>query len=172
MTSNVPTISSLPTIQTRILPSGMHCLLHHKKIYSKVAAFTSCRRYFSDHLVGIAFYASLGSPRLTRIVKEEVQTSQEIQNSKHAQETRTLILERLPLFLHEQTQTATRVSYSWLSSGNNFIVKAFGKLTVVKHLNFDDIHSSRKQDASAVSRKSSGSIELWLAANGHIDMYE
>jgi hypothetical protein len=52
-------------------------------------------------------------------------------------------------------------------------VKAFGKLTVIKQLNFGDVKVAKKQDASAVSmRHGSGSIELWVAGNAQIDMYE
>ena len=94
-------------------------------------------------------------------------------NSKIGQETRDLILERLPLFLHEHTHTSTRVSFSWFSSGKNFVVRTFGKLVVMKNLNFGDIKVIKKQDASAASlRHGSGAIELWIAGNTQIDMYE
>ena len=84
-----------------------------------------------------------------------------------------MILERLPLFLHEHTHAATRVSFSWLSANKNFVVKAFGKLGVVKSLHHNNLNLSRKQDASAVARRNgSGPIELWIAGNAQVDMYE
>lgn len=119
------------------------------------------------------FYNLLGSQRLSRVVREEYQTSTELFDSKIGQETRELILERLPLFLHEHTHTSTKVSFSWFSSGKNFVVRTFGKLTVIKHLNFRDINMVKKEDSSAASwRHGSGAIELWIAGNTQIDMYE
>ena len=120
-----------------------------------------------------AFYTSLGSQRLSRLVREEYKTSSEIATTKTGQEVRSLILERLPLFLYEHTHTPTKVSFSWFSAANNFVVKTFGNLVVVKHLNFGDVRVTKKQDASAVSlRHGSGPIELWVAGNAQIDMYE
>lgn len=121
----------------------------------------------------LAFYVELGSRRLSALVKEDYQTSQELSMSKTALETRSLILERLPLFLHEHSHSRTKVSYSWLNSGNNLVVKSFGKLSVTKSLSFGEIRLSRKQDASAVAKRfGSGPIQLWLAGNAQIDMYE
>jgi len=97
----------------------------------------------------------------------------ELNGSKQAVETRSLILERLPLFLHEHTHARTRVAFSWFSADQNFTVKAFGKLGVVKHLSHGQFNLSKKQDASAVARRSgTGPIELWIAGNSQIDMYE
>ncbi|KAF8894925.1 hypothetical protein CPB84DRAFT_1816083 [Gymnopilus junonius] len=120
-----------------------------------------------------AFYASLGSPRLSQVVREEYQTTAELSDSKTATDTRSLILERLPLFLHEHTHARTRVSFSWLSADENFIVRAFGKLGVVKSLRYGLLNLSRKQDASAVAQRvRSGPIELWIAGHLQPDMYE
>ena len=52
-------------------------------------------------------------------------------------------------------------------------MRAFGKLSVMKHLDFGEVKVTKKQDASAVSMKhGSGSIQLWVAGNAQIDMYE
>ena len=120
------------------------------------------------------FYAELGCRRLSVLVREQYHTSSEVTGSRKAAETRALILERLPLFLHEHTHTKTRVSYSWLNNDRNFVVKTFGKLTVTKTLQFDGKVASKSQDASAVARRigNSGPIELWLAGNDQVDMYE
>lgn len=110
---------------------------------------------------------------MSQLVGEEYQTTSELQNSKTAMETRSLILERLPLFLHEHTHTRTRVSFSWLSTGSNFIVKTFGKLSVVKTLKHGELRRSEKQEATAVTcRVGSGPIQLWITGNSQIDMYE
>ncbi|KAH7929282.1 hypothetical protein BV22DRAFT_1081369, partial [Leucogyrophana mollusca] len=119
------------------------------------------------------FYASLGSRRLSNIIREDYKTTSEIKNSKTATDVRSLVLERLPLFLHEHTHARTRVSLGWLTNEQNFKVKTFGKLTVVKSLEFDDANLTRSQDASAAAkRRGHGPIELWLAGNGQVDMYE
>lgn len=52
-------------------------------------------------------------------------------------------------------------------------MRAFGKLAVIKHLNIEGAKVTKKQEASAASlRHGSGSIELWVAGNSQIDMYE
>jgi hypothetical protein len=120
-----------------------------------------------------AFYAELGSPRLSHLVREEYQTTAELQNSKTASEIRSLILERLPLFLHEHTHTRTRVSFSWLSTNSNFVLKTFGKLSVVKTLKYGQLDLSKKEEATAVARRvGSGPIQLLISENSQIDMYE
>ncbi|KAJ6593724.1 hypothetical protein B0H19DRAFT_1091788 [Mycena capillaripes] len=119
------------------------------------------------------FYALLGSRRLSSLVKEEYKTSAEIKDSRTAAEIRALILERLPLFLHEHTHARTRVTFNWLNSESHFIVTSFGKLSVTKTLNFNDLRKSRTQEASAVAKRTgAGPIHLWLAGNAQIDMYE
>lgn len=96
-----------------------------------------------------------------------------MQNQSIAAETRSLILERLPLFLHEHTHAQARVSSSWLCAENNFVVRIFGKLSVTKSLNCGDARLSRSQDAYAVAKRNgNGPIQLWLAANAQVDMYE
>ncbi|KAF9007980.1 hypothetical protein BDQ17DRAFT_1388899 [Cyathus striatus] len=112
------------------------------------------------------FYIQLGSKRLSSIVKEEYHTIAEVPNLKVISDTRALVLERLPLFLHEHTHAATRVTYSWLSSGNNFVVKTFGKISLTKSLNFGEIKLSRNK------MRQLGAIQLWLSGNTQVDMYD
>ncbi|KAJ6495551.1 hypothetical protein C8R47DRAFT_1213045 [Mycena vitilis] len=119
------------------------------------------------------FYALLGSRRLSSLVKEEYKTSAEIKDSRTAVEIRALILQRLPLFLHEHTHARTRVTFNWLNSESNFIATSFGKLFVTKTLNFGELRKSRTQEASAVAKRiGTGPIHLWLAGNAQVDMYE
>ncbi|KAG6820876.1 hypothetical protein H0H93_010220 [Arthromyces matolae] len=121
-----------------------------------------------------AFYSQLGSRRLSSLVKEEYQPSAEIKHSKISAETRALILERLPLFLHEHSHARTLVSYTWLTSQVNFVVKTYGKLSVTKSLTFGNLRLTRQQDASAVAlrKANTGPIQLWLADNAQIDLYD
>ncbi|KAG1807427.1 uncharacterized protein BJ212DRAFT_1449281 [Suillus subaureus] len=119
------------------------------------------------------FYATLGSKRLSAIVKEDYRVNSEIKHNKSAADTRALLLERLPLFLHEHTHARTKVSLSWLSNQENFKVRVFGKLTVVKSLSFGDNTLKMEQDASAAAKRSGhGPIELWLSGSTQVDMYE
>jgi hypothetical protein len=82
-------------------------------------------------------------------------------------------LERLPLFLHEHPLSRTKVPFNWLNEEKNFVVKVFGKLLVTKSLHHGDIRYAETHEASAVAkREGRGPIELWLAGNTQVDMYE
>ncbi|EJD01998.1 uncharacterized protein FOMMEDRAFT_109078 [Fomitiporia mediterranea MF3/22] len=145
-----------------------------------VADDTNAFQFFGDSVFSAPqedilenFYSELGSPRLTTLVREDYKTSAEIKDAKLARDVRALILERLPLFLHEHTHVRSKVQYSWLNNERNFVVRTFGKLTVTKHLNFEATRISRNQDASATAKKATfGPVELWLAGNAQVDMYE
>ena len=146
---------------------------HHKKIYSKVSIFSYGLLQITISQP-LGFYGILGSRRLSSLVVEEYQSTSEIKESKAAADTRNLILERLPLFLHEHGHARTLVSYSSLTSPANFSVKTFGKISVTKSLAIGGRRLSHKQDASAVAQRfgRNGAIQLWIAGNAQIDMYE
>ncbi|KAL1743141.1 hypothetical protein HDZ31DRAFT_41634 [Schizophyllum fasciatum] len=115
------------------------------------------------------FYGNLGSRRLSSIVKEDFNSGGEVPNHKPAHVIKALVLERLPLFLHDHSHARTmRVQLTQ----DNFIVRAFGTLAVTKSLNFGKLRLSHRQDASAVARRSGYHVELWVATNAQIDMYE
>jgi hypothetical protein len=121
----------------------------------------------------LELYLFLGSPRLSSLVKEHYRTSGEAPYSKIGAEVRHLIVERLPLFLHEYPQSGIEVSLSWLDKEKNFIVRVFRKLLVTKFLQHGDISDSGSHEASAVAkREGNGPIELWLAGNKEANMYE
>jgi Protein of unknown function (DUF3684) len=125
-----------------------------------------------SHLL-LELYRFLGSPCLSSLVKEDYKTACEAPYSKIGTEVRHLILERLPLFLHEHPQSSIEVPLDWLNKQKNFIVRVFGKVLVVKSLQHGDIRDSRSHEASAVAkREGNGPIELWLAANKQVSMYE
>lgn len=105
------------------------------------------------------------------MVQEEHSKSTEIKGSRTASEIKALILERLPLFLHEHTHSRTRIQFSWLSADNNFVVRSFGKLSTTKALVYEGQRLTRVQDASAVAiRQGKGPIELWLAGNTQVTL--
>lgn len=96
-----------------------------------------------------------------------------MKNTNLATDTRALILERLPLFLHEHHHSQTQVSYKWLNEDGHFMVRTFGRIIVTKTLKCSDVSLSRDLEASAVAeRLSNGRIQLLLAANSQVDMYE
>jgi hypothetical protein len=119
----------------------------------------------------------LGSRRLSSLVKEEYRTGTEIKPSKQADETRALVLQRLPLFLHDHSHNSQRITYNWLNQDNHFVVRTFGKVAVAKTLKYGSVFVSRSLDASAVAKQEGstyarGSVQLWLAGHTQVDMFE
>ncbi|KAF8523641.1 hypothetical protein JB92DRAFT_3140729 [Gautieria morchelliformis] len=118
-------------------------------------------------------YSNLGSPRLSTLVREEYKPTDIIRASQHAVKTRHLVLERLPLFLHERTPAQAAVSYSWLENSDNFVVTEVGKLVLTRTLQFGQTRIVKTQEASATAeRKGKGPIRLWIAGNNQLDLFE
>ncbi|KIJ33557.1 hypothetical protein M422DRAFT_783144 [Sphaerobolus stellatus SS14] len=118
-------------------------------------------------------YAALGSPTLSSIVHEEYKPGIEVRDSSRANQIRTLVLERLPLFLHERTHSKPIVSYDWLNKDGNFIVTEVGKLTLTRTLQFGQHKISKSQEVFAMTtRKGKGPVTMWLGANTNADYYE
>ena len=136
--------------------------------------YSSAHRWNGNSALEITgFYQYLGCKCLSDLVREDYRTAQEIYGHRTALEVRSLILERLPLFLHEHTHATTRVPYAWLNNDKNFVVRTFGKITVTRSLNFAGAKSSKALETSAIARREGKSaIQLWLAGNAQVDMYE
>lgn len=91
---------------------------------------TNTYSLFSDALYGApqedlleAFYLSIGSPRLSSLTTEDYRPVQvESGASRAANDTRNLILQRFPLFLHERNAPA-RFRSDWLAGEGNFHVR-------------------------------------------------
>lgn len=94
--------------------SGIPFTQHLKRTFWK------CRQDFPRPLVvspcNYRFYASLGSYHLSALVKEEYSPIGEVKNEALASDIRKLVLERLPLFLHERTQARILLTPEWLSN--------------------------------------------------------
>ncbi|EIN13823.1 hypothetical protein PUNSTDRAFT_117488 [Punctularia strigosozonata HHB-11173 SS5] len=119
------------------------------------------------------FYLSLGSKRLTSAVREEYKTTAEVKADKIAADIRALVLERLPLFLHEHTHARPKRPYSWFTERDHFVVRMFGKIVVAKTLMLGPNAPSRTMEASAVGKTVGASqFQLWLASNAQVDLYE
>jgi hypothetical protein len=116
---------------------------------------------------------SLGSKRLTAIVREDYKTTAEVKATKTAADIRALVLERLPLFLYEHTHARPKKPYSWFTEGDHFVVRMFGKIAVAKTLMLGPNPPSRTMEASAVGKTiGSSQFQLWLASNAQVDLYE
>jgi hypothetical protein len=123
--------------------------------------------------VVVFHYSLLGSPRLSSLVREDHRTSRELPDSKIGANIRHLILDRLPLFLHNQSPSRTKLTSDWMNNKENFIVKVFEKITVIKSLHHGDTHESSSYDTSVISkREGSGPIELLLAENMPLKVHE
>lgn len=161
------------TIRSHFNSSGRPSSAPHKRTFSKVSVLKHVSG-ISQLIFGTAgFYEYLGCKRLSELVREDYQTTPEIPGHKTGQRIRSLILERLPLLLHEHTHATTRVPYTWLNNEKNFIVRTFGKVTVRRNLDFAGAKSSTSIETSAIARRDSkGPIQLWLTNSAQVDMYE
>jgi hypothetical protein len=121
----------------------------------------------------LELYSLLGSPKLSSLVREDHKMSRELPDSKIGADIRHLILDRLPLFLHNQSTSRTKISSDWMNNEKNFTVKVFEKISVIRTLDHGDIHESTSYDTSVISnRERSGPIELLLAENMQLKMHE
>ena len=115
----------------------------------------------------VAFYQSLGCKQLSDLIQEEYQTTQETYGNKSAQKVRSLILERLPLFLSKYANVSPQVSTMWLNKHGNLVARTFKKITITKSINFAGTRSSKSFDVSASARREGvGPIQLWLSDSG------
>jgi hypothetical protein len=110
-------------------------------------------------------------------VKEEYRTGQEIRPARVAAEVRALVLQRLPLFLHEHTHDGQRIQYSWLNNDQHFLVRAFARVAVAKTLRFAGGVENRSLEVSAVAKQEGysygkGNVQLWISGHTQVDMFE
>ncbi|KIL68939.1 hypothetical protein M378DRAFT_21839 [Amanita muscaria Koide BX008] len=118
-------------------------------------------------------YHRLGAQRLSLLVKEDYHHGAELETATLTNKIRSLILERLPLFLHERSASQLKLSFYSLSSDKSFVVKTFRGLYITKSLVLGSLRLSQKQDASAVAfRVPNGTACLWLSNIADLDMYE
>jgi hypothetical protein len=92
--------------------------------------------------------------------------------SKDASDIRSLVLERLPLLLHEHPDR-TKATYSCFKSGEKFFVRVFGHLSLSTILDYGGERLLRTQNTTAFAKHAEGdSVQLWLTGNMEVDMYE
>jgi hypothetical protein len=126
----------------------------------------------------VEFYAELGSKRLSGLVREEYRTGQELREHRNAGEVRGLVLQRLPLFLHDHHHDRPQVSLQWMNTDGHFLVRSFNRVSVDKTLRFNNILVKKTSDASAVAKQEGnmllgrGTVQLWISAHTQVDMFE
>lgn len=144
--------------------------MHHRKPNWKVSECLSTLRKAS-YVNYLEFYVKLGSRPLSAVVQNECEATNEMGPSKDASDIRSLVLERLPLFLHEHP-TRTKAAYSCFKNGEKFFVKVFGSLSLSRILDYGGDHLLRKQAMTAFALHENDSVQLLLAGNMEVDMYE
>ena len=119
----------------------------------------------------IAFYKCLGCKALSTFAQEEYLTSQETPGHQTAQEVRSQILQRLPLFPYIHTKPTTQVSR--LNDEASFIIRTFEKITIIRRLSYAGTQSSKSIEVPVIARKGNRDVvELCLAKSTKVDMYE
>ncbi|KAI6104041.1 hypothetical protein EDD16DRAFT_1900225 [Pisolithus croceorrhizus] len=114
------------------------------------------------------FYASLGCTYLSAVVKERYNDLREIPSAKTCVEVQSLILERLPLFMQNYSDTKPKVKIP--SSPDHLKVKACKRILVSKTL--ATVNVERTKDVWTVARREGDCIELWISKTAKWDMYE
>lgn len=111
------------------------------------------------------FYASLGCGYLSGVLKERYNVFYEIQDTETCNKLRSLILDRLPLFIQNYTDVKPRFTIP--SSPNHLKVRACESILVSKTLELGNVE--RKTEVRAIARREGECIELWISK---LDMYE
>ncbi|KAG9078227.1 hypothetical protein FS749_009799, partial [Ceratobasidium sp. UAMH 11750] len=120
------------------------------------------------------FYEKLGSKRLSALVYEDYRSlGPQNKNTKRAQDMHALVLERLPLFLHEHTHMRCLIKPEWLAEGDHFQVFTVNKLQLTRNLSYGRGFSATQEASAAAKREGArGTVVLWLAENSQTDLYE
>ncbi|EJU01784.1 hypothetical protein DACRYDRAFT_107520 [Dacryopinax primogenitus] len=140
---------------------------------------------FSVHLYGApqedtleAFYEQLGSQRLSQLVSESYKPQGAADRSQFAQKTRALILERLPLFLHEHLASESRLKLvikpEWLENDANFRVLSVRGLRLTRQLQWNNMRYDHTTEASAGGNRQgrSGPVTMWVSTSDSLDWFE
>ncbi|KDQ06228.1 hypothetical protein BOTBODRAFT_39729 [Botryobasidium botryosum FD-172 SS1] len=168
------------TLPHGISQDSRYILLHPEKIViiddeHAYGLFSDCLHGAPQETIIEELYFALGSPRLGTLIREKPEFQGKMLESSMAKRTHTLILERLPLFLRKYRSVHQQplITIEELSQDCNFLVKTVAKLQLVKVLDSQDLEVERKSEASAAGfREKGGLIQLLLARNIPLDMYE
>lgn len=116
---------------------------------------------------------NLGSRKLSTHVEETCTSSAEMLGNRKTADIRRLILERLPIFLHEHTHTKPKITFNYLNNDKHFVVRTFGKLQMTKTFTIGATKIAHTEETTAFSpRVTGGVLSLFLAGNIPLDLYE
>jgi hypothetical protein len=88
-----------------------------------------------------------------------------------AQDVRSQILQRLPLFPYIHTKPTTQVSK--LNDEASFVIRVFEKITIIRRLSYAGTQSSKSIEVPVIAKKGYRDVvELCLAKSTEVDMYE
>jgi hypothetical protein len=112
------------------------------------------------------FYRSFGCKVLAEIITETAQPEGEDKSgSGYAAKTRELVLEGLKPFIPTLKDAGRIDRYKWMTEGENFKVRVFRKVRVVKVLNFGGKSVEQVYDTTVAHRWVGSCFELLLAAS-------
>ena len=116
----------------------------------------------------IGFYESLGCDSLSAVVKESCAGLHEIPATGTCDKVRSLILERLPLFVAKIPDGMPNVVIRF--NPEHFQVKACERIVVRKTLTNPNVNRTKK--VWAIAKHEGDNIELWISKAAKRDMYE
>ena len=118
----------------------------------------------------IAFYASLGCEKLSKVVREEYKCSNELNDPNESLSVKNLVLERLPIFLERCTNIQPKITFD--SFRKNFEVRVCGGLSISKTFTIGEKITKSQDVWAATKHEEQGGIDLWVSKNAKRDMYE
>ncbi|KAF8555454.1 hypothetical protein OG21DRAFT_1483894 [Imleria badia] len=118
------------------------------------------------------FYVLLGCQYLSTAVSEQCNESREIHDTETCSKFRTLVLQRLPLFLHHYPshQPGTLASRSF--SRDDIVVRLWERLSISKTFHLGNTTTTKEQDVWATAKFEEARLQLWLSHSGKQDLYE
>ncbi|KAI6097702.1 hypothetical protein EDD16DRAFT_1902480 [Pisolithus croceorrhizus] len=114
------------------------------------------------------FYKRLGCSYLSDVVGWSCDGLHEIPSTETCCKVRSLILDRLPLFVQNYTDIKPGGANSFVP--DHLKVKASKKIVVTKILAAGNV--KRTRDAQTIARRQGDFIELWISEAAKCDMYE
>jgi hypothetical protein len=120
------------------------------------------------------FYSRLGSPQLSALVKEEYKVGGiPTGNTQTATALRSLVLERLTLFLSERNRSSSDLTLEHLKKEGNFQVLETASVSLKRTFKQGQLERSNVQQISAAVLKGRGNVvNLYISRSVELDMYE
>lgn len=112
----------------------------------------------------------MGCRKLSKVIKEQYEYSDEIDDQETSLEVEDLVLERLPIFLERCTYAQPKIPFN--SFRDKFRVRVCGRLRIFKTFTIGE-NTTKAQDVWAATRHDAQTgIELWISRHARRDIYE